>query len=300
MNNTAIFIPSYQNRYDEIFNYLNNINDYDIFIILSKDDTKLNNYYEKFSFNDNIKLIETSCQTIGEKRQFILDYAYEHNYKYAIQLDDDIREYGYRITEQTKRQTSDSYRKEKISLIELLNILVDFIQTKKCSYASPMFPFSLAFSKPGNRNVNKNINFGQCNIFDVNVFHELNLKYDTRKNVHEDIDIVIQLLQNGKTCITLGDYAFEVVPNSSNLSSSVVAGTNALDICRIRLYLKYRDGITLRIGKRGELRLTCKLDKYWNTFDIPIKEDNYHKKMYELCLEGDIEKIKNFIIQSKA
>lgn len=299
MNDTAVFIPSYQNRYDEIFNYVNNIDKYNVYIILSKDDSNLKNYYDKFSFNSNIHLIETDCKTIGEKRQFIMDYAYENGYRYVIQLDDDIRKYGYRITEETKRKTSDSYRREKISLVDLLDVLVDYIKDNNCSYVSPMFPFSLGFSKPGKRNINKNLNFGQCNIINSDDFHNLGLKYDTRKNVHEDIDIVIQLLQNGKTCVTLGDYGFEVVPNSSNLSSSVVAGTSALDLCRIRLYLKYRDGISLRIGKRGELRLTCRLDNYWNTKEIPIKEDKYHKEIYELCQEGDIEKIKEYIRNNK-
>lgn len=298
-NSTAIFIPSYQNRYDEVFNYINNIANYQIYIILSADDPNLANYYSKFMFNDNIHLIETNCQTIGEKRQYILDYAYEHGYKYAVQLDDDIRGYGYRITDETKRKTSNSYAREKIELKELIDILVDYIDSNNVSYVSPMFPFSLGFSQPGKRNINKNLNFGQCNVINVVDFNNLNLKYDTHKNVHEDIDIVIQLLQNGKTCVTLGDYGFEVVPNSSNLSSSVVAGNSALDLCRIRLYLKYRDGISLRIGKRGELRLTCKLDKYWNTKVIPIKEDKYHQEIYALCQEGDIEKLKEYIRNNK-
>lgn len=300
MNKTAIYIPSYQNRYDEIFNYVNELSkDYDIFIVLSEDDTKLKNYAEKFDFNDSIKLVLTDCKTIGEKRQFIMTDAYKHEYKYVIQLDDDIRNYGYRITEATKRTTSDSYRREKISLKELLDTLINKIEEINCSYISPMFPFSLGFSKPGKLNINKNLNFGQCTVFNVKDFNDLGLVYDSRKNVHEDIDIIIQLLQNGKTCVTLGDYGFEVVPNSSNLSSSVVAGTSALDLCRISLYLKYRDGITLRIGKRGELRLTCKLDKYWNTKEIPIKKDKYHQDIYQLCLDGDIEKLKDYIRNNK-
>lgn len=299
MSKTAIYIPSYKNRFDEVFNYLSEIKNYDIYIILSEDDDNINNYYTKFNFGDNVHLVPTSYNTIGEKRQYIMDDAYNRNYDYVIQLDDDIRDYGYRITEETKRKTSNSYAREKISLLTLIETLIDYINNNECSYVSPMFPFSLGFSSPGRRNINKNINFGQCTLFKVKDFKESGIKYDIRKFVHEDIDVVIQLLQHGKKCVTLGDYAFEVVPNSSDLSSSVVAKNSALDLCRIRLYLKYRDGISLRIGKRGELRLTCKLNNYWNNFDIPIKNDEYHKKMYELCLEENIEEIKNLINSKK-
>lgn len=295
----AIYIPSYKNRYDELFNYLNKIDNYDIYLILSEDDDQKKNYFEKYNFNMNIHFIETSCKTIGEKRQYIIDNAYHCGYKYAVQLDDDIRGYASKITKESKRTTSDSYAKIRIELKELIDNIVDYIRESKVSYVSPMFPFSLGFSKPGSIHENKSLNFGQCNVIDVDKVHKLGLKYDTRPNVHEDIDMVIQLLQHGCTCITLGDYAFEVVPNSSNLSSSVVAGNSALDLCRMSLYCKYRDGITLRIGKRGELRMTCNLSKYWNTEDIPIKDDEYHKKVYELCLAQDADGLKELIRSKK-
>ena len=203
------------------------------------------------------------------------------------------------INEGSKRTTSDSYGKVKITLNDLIDVIVNYIKEHQVSYVSPMFPFSLGFSKPGAVHENKGLNFGQCNVIDVEKVQSLGLKYDTRPNVHEDIDMVIQLLQHGCTCITLGDYAFEVVPNSSNLSSSVVAGTSALDLCRMSLYCKYRDGITLRIGKRGELRMTCNLSKYWNTEEIPIKEDEYHKQVYDLCLAQDAEGLKELIRSKK-
>lgn len=297
---TAIFIPSYKFRYVELFNYLKNIIEYDIFIILSEDDEEKSKYYDnKFDFGENVHLIETSCKTIGEKRQYIVDYAYENGYTYAVQLDDDVRGYGAKITPESKRTTSDSYRKIKIDLLEIIHVIENAIKDNDWAYASPMFPFSIGFSKPGSLHINKGLNFGQCNIMNIIKLHDAGLKYDTRKNVHEDIDIIIQMLQHGMTCVTLGDYCFEVVPNSSNLSSSVVAGTSALDICRMNLYVKYRDGITLRIGKRGELRMTCNLSKYWNTEEIPIKDDEYHKQVLECCMNLDHERLKELIRSKK-
>ena len=292
---TAIFIPSYKNRYDELFNYLGNITEYDIYIILSEDDELKQNYYEKFNFKENVTIIETPCKTIGEKRQFIVEYARQHRYLYAVQLDDDVRGYGAKITPESKRETSNSYRKIRIDLIDIIHVLEKYMTENRCSYVSPMFPFSIGFSKPGSLHVNNGLNFGQCNIVNVVDIAEEELKYDTRPNVHEDIDMVIQMLQHGLTCVTLGDYCFEVVPNSSNLSSSVVAGTSALDICRMNLYMKYRDGITLRIGKRGELRMTCNLSKYWKTNEIPIKDDEYHLQVLECCKKHDAEGLKELI-----
>jgi hypothetical protein len=45
--------------------------------------------------------------------------------------------------------------------------------------------------------------------------------------------------------------------------------------------------------------MTCKLDKYWNTTEIPIKDDKYHRELFELCKKYDIEGIKNLIINKK-
>ena len=98
---------------------------------------------------------------------------------------------------------------------------------------------------------------------------------------------------------TLKDTALEVIGSSSLSENSTLCDGNKQDIMRINLYLKYRDGISLRIGKHGELRMTCKLDKYFNTKEIPIKDDEYHKKLYELCKEYNIEEIKNLINSKK-
>ena len=291
----AIYIPTYNNRYSEMLNYTNTlIKSYDVFIIFSNNDEKLESY-NSYEWDENIQKVYCNAKTIGEKRQFALDYLYERGYKYVVQIEDDIRTFASEINNSTKRTTSNSYAKAKISIEEMLKKMLNAAEEYNAAFVSPSFPFSLGFSKPGAIAINKSLNFGQFNMIDVEVLKKYNIKYDVRENVHDDIDLVLQLLQNGLNCVTLKDTAFEVIGSSSLLENSTICNGNKQNLMRINLYLKYRDGISLRIGKHGELRMTCKLDKYFNTKEIPIKNDKYHKELYELCQKYDIEGVINLI-----
>lgn len=291
----AIYIPTYNNRYSEMLNYTNIlIKSYDVFIIFSNNDEKLESYND-YEWNAKIQKVYCDAKTIGEKRQFALDYLYEKGYRYVIQIEDDIRTFASEINNSTKRTTSDSYAKAKISIEEMLKKMLNAAEEYNAVFVSPSFPFSLGFSKPGAIAINKSLNFGQFNMVDVELLKKYNIKYDVRENVHDDIDLVLQLLQNGLNCVTLKDTAFEVIGSSSLLENSTICNGNKQNLMRINLYLKYRDGISLRIGKHGELRMTCKLDKYFNTKEIPIKNDKYHKELYELCQKYDIEGVINLI-----
>lgn len=299
MNKVAIYIPTYNNRYCEMLNYTNTlIKSYDVFIVFSNNDEKLESY-NTYEWDPKIQKLYCDAKTIGEKRQFVLDYLYDRGYKYVIQIEDDIKTFASEINDSSKRTTSDSYAKVKISIEEMIDKMLKAAQEHNAAFVSPSFPFSLGFSKPGAIAINKSLNFGQFNMVDVEILKKNNIKYDVRENVHDDIDLVLQLLQNGLNCVTLKDTAFEVIGSSSLLENSTICNGNKQDLMRINLYLKYRDGISLRIGKHGELRMTCKLDKYFNTKEIPIKDDKYHKELFELCKKYDIEGIKNLINNKK-
>lgn len=295
MNKVAIYIPTYNNRYSEMLNYANTlIKSYDVFIVFSNNDEKLESY-NTYKWNEKIQKVYCDAKTIGEKRQFVLNYLYNKGYKYVIQIEDDIKTFASEINDSSKRTTSDSYAKVKISIEEMIDKMLKAAQEHNAAFVSPAFPFSLGFSKPGAIAINKSLNFGQFNMVDAEILKKNNIKYDVRENVHDDIDLVLQLLQNGLNCITLKDTAFEVIGSSSLLENSTICNGNKQDLMRINLYLKYRDGISLRMGKHGELRMTCKLDKYFNTKEIPIKDDKYHKELFELCKKYDIEGIKELI-----
>lgn len=297
-NDIAIFIPSYKNRHDELFNYIidGNFNDYQIFIVLSEDDVHLSEYYQ-YKFPKNVKLLETDRKTIGSKRQYIIDFAINHRIEYVVQIDDDVKNFGYKITPESKRTTSNTYKALKIPLVEVIDKTVNCLKSTGYAFVSPSIQYKLGFSCPGNVFINGNINFGQIVSMNSYILKEIGFKYETSKYFHEDIDLVFQLIINGKTCASLGDYAFNVINDSKKFDKSTLLddSINTLDMLRINLYLKYGDGITFTIGGHGELRMNIRLKKYWNIKEIPIKHDEYHDKLRELCKNKDIQAIKQLV-----
>lgn len=181
---------------------------------------------------------------------------------------------------------------------KLIDEVVFQSQNQNAIFGSAMYPVYLGFSQPHLISVNRHINCGQFTMIDVQQLKQYDIKYDTRQNVHDDIDLVFQMLQNGLTCITLKYMSFEPI-GSSTLQKNSVATPGTLDLARINLYLKYRDGISLYIGAHNELRMTTKMEKYFNTKEIPIKDDDYHRKMYELCCAYNAEGIKELIRSKK-
>ena len=159
MNKVAIYIPTYNNRYSEMLNYTNTlIKSYDVFIIFSNNDEKLESY-NTYKWNEKIQKVYCDAKTIGEKRQFALDYLYKRGYKYVVQIEDDIRTFASEINDSTKRTTSYSYAKAKISIEEMLKKMLNAAEEYNAAFVSPSFPFSLGFSKPGAIAINKSLNF---------------------------------------------------------------------------------------------------------------------------------------------
>lgn len=298
----AIFIPTYKNRFNCLFNYIKNggFRGRDVFLILSKDDEHLKEYYE-YDFPENVKLIETECKNIGEKLQYILDYANLKNIKYIVEIEDDVREFGYKITPESKRKTSESFAKIKIPLVELVDKMLEEIVMNSYAFVSPCISFALGFSIPGKRNINQGLNYGQICVYDADILKEINFKYVTDFSINHDVDRDLKFIQNGKTCCTLADYGHEVIwVKDSKYSSVANSLDNTVEHKIMKFYLKYGDGCRLYVNKNyNELKMTIKTKKYWNTFDIPIIHDEYHDKLRELCKTNNPEIVKNFIKDSK-
>lgn len=304
MKKIIICIPSYKNRYSNLLSNLKNIDKkYDICIFLSKDDYTASGY-DKYNWDSpNISYVETQCKSIFEKRQFMLDYVTEHGYDGYFQLDDDIMftRCG-KISEKTKRTTSDSYRAENCDFNELLDVLVSKAEEYDAGFSSPVFPYIIGFSKPNTVNVNKSLNYGQFFYLDVHKMNKYGIKFDTSGTIHEDMDVVLQLIQNGVNCITVGDYCLGLNSTAIYASSKTSTTLNRYDagILKIGLYLKYRDGITLRVNqKNGTLIAMTKPEKYFGTKEIPVKNDEYHNGLYEICKTKDIAKVIEYIINNK-
>ena len=109
----------------------------------------------------------------------------------------------------------------------------------------------------------------------------------------------MEILRAGLTSVTINDICFVVKSASQKRENSTMINDENLDRMRINLYLKYRDGLTLRVTKKGELALRSKLENYWNTYEIPIIDDSYHNELVRLCKEYDIEGLKQHILSKK-
>ncbi len=300
----AICIPSYKNRYSNLLSNLVNIDKkYDIYVFLQGDDFEQSGYNMYDWSQPNIKCINTPCKSIFEKRQFMLDFVREHKYDGYFQIDDDIMFTGCgKISETTKRTTSDSYRAVKCDFNELLDALVNKAEEYNAGFSSPLFPYIIGFSKPNKVNVNKSLTYGQFFYLDIHRMNEFNINFDTSGEMHEDMDVVLQLVQNGVNCITLGDYCLGLNSTAIYASSTTsLVGTRYEEgILKIGLYLKYRDGIILRVNnKNGTLMTVTKPEKYFGTKEIPIKNDKYHQGLYEICKTKDLAKVIEYIQNEK-
>lgn len=300
----AICIPSYKNRYSNLLSNLTNIDKkYDIYVFLQGDDFEQSGYNVYDWSQPNIQCINTPCKSIFEKRQFMLEFVREHNYDGYFQIDDDIMFTGCgKISESTKRTTSDSYRAEKCDFNELLDKLVNTAEEYDAGFSSPLFPYIIGFSKPNKVNVNKALNYGQFFYLDIHKMNEFNINFDISGEMHEDMDVVLQLVQNGVNCITLGDYCLGLNSTAIYASSttSLVGNRYEEGVLKIGLYIKYRDGITLRVNnKNGTLITVTKPEKYFGTKEIPIKNDKYHQGLYEVCKTKDIAKVIDYIQSNK-
>lgn len=296
----AICIFTYKNRYSTLLNYTNNLVDkYDVFIVFSNDDPKLSEY-DEYDFDERIQKLYTDSITLGEKKQCALDNLYNKGYEYVMFVDDDLEDYGMEINESTKRTTSNSYKKIKIPLETLFDRMYNKAIEYNAALTSTTQMFLLGFATiPNSIFINSKINFGQLVLYNIKMIKEKNIMFDTRPQIHDDIDFGMEIIRAGLTCITINDICFVVKSSSQKRENSTMINDENLDRMRINLYLKYRDGLVLRVTKKGELALRTKLEKYFNTYEIPIIDDEYHRELYRLCKEYDVEGIKNHILSKK-
>ena len=295
-SNVAICIFTYKNRYSTLINYTSKlVENYPVFLIFSNNDPKLSEY-DQYELDERVEKVYTDAETLGAKKQFAYDYLYDKGYEYVIFSDDDLEDFGMEINESTKRTTSDSYRKVKIPLETLFERMHEAALKYNAALISTTQMFLLGFvTKPGSVFINNKINFGQLVLYNIKKIKEKNIKFWVEENVHDDIDFGMEILRAGLTEVTLNDICFVVKSSSQKTENSTVINDGKVDIMRIKLYLKYRDGLTLRVTKKGELSLRSKLEKYFNTYEIPIIDDEYHRKLYELCKAFDIDAIKEHI-----
>lgn len=297
-NEVAIVICSYKNRTDILFKYLNNIKDFNIYIAV-RDYDYIESGYNKYEFNDNIKFIflenaTNICNTRYEATQRIMSLGY----KGMIMIDDDINgKYIYYTTDSEKRKTSASYAPKKKSLEDTCKYIIDMANKYDAGSAGLNFAYNISFVDPGKIRINKHVLFGAFIFLNLTYLKEYNITHDiSGKELHEDLDVVLQLLLNGITCITLFDHGF-----MTKISyESVVGNNDKRQEMQVNTYLKYRDYITFYLS-RGKKELRIKpnwkyvFDGYKKYGKQYIIDDEFHNSIYECAKKYDYAGIKNLL-----
>ena len=293
---TAISIPSYKHRYKNLLKYLNNsdIKDtFDVYVFLSNSDENIKEY----DVYNNINLIKTNCNTLGDKKQYIFKYLYNKGYEKTFLIDDDIYAVGRKLQEGYMLKSGKGYKGVNIDFKELCEECDKKMNELNVSYLTTVKSFALGFYKPNKINIDKVNNLGQFGLFNIKRIIESGIRFTNEKYEHEDVDIVFQIKLHNLGIACLMYYTFFVDVKSIDNSSFV--NNEVESLMHINLYLKYRDGITLRVDKNNKLRIIIRWGSYSDIDHIPIKNDKYHKELYELCKETiltkDIDKLKNFI-----
>ena len=283
MKKLCIAVPSYKCRHEELIGNLKNISDrYDKLVFLSDNDPDLSKY-DKFK-NDSVKFFVVHAENLAQKRQRLLDKCRELGYDVVVQVDDDIKFIGYEITEECKRTTSDSYKKRPIPFEEVCNRLVDGLDKYKCGYCTTIFPFYIAFSKPGKVNINRGLHCSSFVCVDLNQLYDNGVVYDETMTVTEDMCLCIRCLLNGIKCVTLGDVTFDQKGSIYTTASAEWSDTNA----RYRTTLGDNKifNIPLRLDRNGHLKRYVKWENYWMAKDLPKFKNWVDEEVHQMILDG--------------
>ncbi len=267
-NKTVICIPSYGFRYVELFDALKEITEYDIKIFISNDDDRINDYKSL-----GIDIINTSAKNIAEKRKFIVDWTIENNYDYAFIIEDDVKSYGYKITSETKRPTSKTYKRIRVPIKEAIDVLYNRTIEYNATFSSLIRNAFLGFSHPGNVKVNKSLNCGQFICYNVNDIKNNNISIYTDVLFPEDVKFCMDILMKGLTCICVADYTY--IENSSNKS---VIFSDTIDRSMIHILFAKMYNCPLTIDAQGIIRPVIKFNKYFNIDKLPPYKKNVEDK----------------------
>ena len=276
MNKSVICIPSYGLRFTNLFDELHNISSYDVKIFVSDDDKKLKDYD-----NLNFDIVHTDAKNIMEKRSFIVEWTKQQSYDYAFIIEDDVMPYGDKITPETKRETSNSYRRIKASLQEMLDILLQKMIENNASFGSFIRHEYLGFSVPNRININRSLNCGQFVCYNVNNIREADIKIYVGKLIPEDVKFCLDILTKGLNCICIGDHTY--YEHSTTNNSVVHSDIADRSFAHIRLARMYN--FPMKITKDNVIRPRMDWKKYFNVGENYPEYNKKVKPLYEHLYE---------------
>lgn len=306
-SDVAIVVCTYKNRYDCLLKHANTWAEYFPVYIVCREDDFQKSGYDKYDWNEKINvMLLNDVHNIMETREVAKNNIIKHGYRGMIMIDDDIDgEIAKKILPETKRTTSDSYSAITFPFVDLLKDLVDYANEYDASFNSTIMPMNIGFGTPNKVGVNSSLNYGCLVFINLEDLQKHNISYEVEHELHEDFDIVFQLLQAGCTCITLLDRSFAMKGYDPN--TSVVGEESWL---KIGTYLKWKNYYTIdaiyRKKNGGTYLITGRknLKKIFNNKEGYFIDTEYNKKLYELCKEEfygnrDLNRIIDFIVENK-
>ena len=288
MKKLAYCVYVYKHRSDCLLGNLKKIKGFDVFIVTQGNDPKLDEYQQYIGGNVNIMHFEDAT-SIFMKRDMLLQKLVELGYDGVIMTDDDICFNGKKITPETKRTTSDSYRAIPCDYQELLDVLVKTAEEKDAGYVTFVFPPYIGFQKPGKINVNRGINTAPFHYIDLDKVRDNNLHFDTSGSVHEDIMFVVDMLRKHINVAIICDYTYTY--HGTQKTSTI--GNNIEDLFKLQMYID--NGFKMAVKKDGHLRNTIPYTKIYENKFVPVWDD----ELVKLCKQKDVNAVKDYLLKNK-
>lgn len=289
---------SYGLRYDKLLNKSIDLADkYDVYVFVSSNDKKIDDYNKLFENSKvNIRIVDT--KSAAEKRNECVKFMKENAdiYSYGFIIEDDVDIKCEKITPDTKRQTSDSYRSIKVDIEELLDVMISRNAEHHGAICGALCLPYLGFSKPGLTYINKSIYIGQLTLYDCKFLRDNNINVITDKEITDDLLLGLDILMHGGISVSIRDYRFLMTDSRGNHSIEHVEDEHAREMNRIRSSRLYN--IPLRISSDGIIMHKIRYENY-HTAELPkLKNQDKYDVLYEMLDNGsEYDELKNYIIK---
>ena len=297
MMKNCICIMSYGLRYDKLLNKVITLTDkYDVYVFVSSNDEKIDDYNKLFENSKvNIRIVDT--KSAAEKRNECVQFMKEKadTYSYGFIIEDDVSDVCEKITPETKRTTSESYRSIKADVAELFDVMVERMEINNGTICGAMCLPYLGFSHPGKTVINKSIYIGQLTLYDCKFLRDNNINVITDKKITDDLLLGLDILMHGGISVFINDYRFLMCDRRGNNSVEHSEDEHAREMNRIRSSRLYN--IPLRVASDGIIMHKINYEKY-HTMQLPeLKNQEKYNTLYKMLDEGkEYNELKDYLL----
>lgn len=292
-----VFIPSYKNRKGTIIPNLGDIPG-EVHLFIYEDDR--HNYPESFPGNVTVHEIRKEefdsmgleWRGIGPKREYMLEFAKQSNFKHIIMIDDD-RSFDVWYADQP-RTTSVSNTKKKGSIWDAFKLALKLVNDYdnwgivglahaeiNCAHYTwkkvLKFPAHSVAALMLNVETLKDVHYSQK--FGKTILEDLSLDVECYKRDIKTFELpFIASFDNDKSLSMFGN---------NTISSTKEDGYQYR--CIMNTYLLYRDYLKFVLTKNSLFTIVPN----WKNIEkgIEIVDDPLHNALYEACKNGDYQKV---------